>query len=108
MSQSDRVARFPELASDLAAGVRPGNGYFGDADDSLIPGGGAIVSRIASITIKGQALGSTAAGDSFGFAAQQIGALKVGGIAFKLTPGASNDLTPLPLGATADLRAREL
>ena len=49
------------IASDLVAGVRAGDdGIFatGDANETLIPGGNAIVAKIASITIKGAAFGT--------------------------------------------------
>ena len=80
------------IASNLAAGDFP------------LPAGNAIVSKIASIAINGQALGTVASGDAFGFAAQQIGAFQIGGTVFPLT--AATD-APLPVGATGDLRVRE-
>ena len=95
------------LATDLTAGVSAGvGGYFGDANDTPIPGGNAIVSRIAAITIKGSILATPGTGDIYGIIAQKIGSLKVGGLPVLLTPGASNDLTPLTPGT--DLRVREV
>ncbi|HZJ17758.1 MAG TPA: integrin alpha, partial [Chthoniobacteraceae bacterium] len=95
------------LATDLTAGVSAGTGgYFGDANDALIPGGNAIVSRIAAITIKGAILATPGTGDVYGIVAQKISSLKVGGFPILLTPGASNDLTPLSPGP--DLRVREV
>jgi hypothetical protein len=71
------------------------------------------VSKIASILIKNAAFGTPRVNqgtgiDSFGFLAQQIGSLKIGTTSFALTPGAANDLAGLFVGATSDLRAREV
>ncbi len=96
------------IGSDLVAGVQTGgDGFFGNGDQ-LIPAGNGILSRIAAIVIKGQALGTvTPATDHFGFVAEQIASFTVGGIAFKLAAGPSNDLAGQPIGATGDLRVRE-
>ena len=97
------------VASSIAAGVLPVNGMFADADDSpLFTTDDGIVSRIARITIRGAALGTLAGGDHFGFVAQQIGSLSVGGTAFPLKVGAGSDLTGLAVGVTGDLRVREV
>ena len=68
----------------------------------------AITAKIASVLIRGQALGTPGGSDGFGFVAQQIGSLRIGGTTSPLRSGASNDTTPLPVGATADLFAREV
>ena len=92
------------IASSIAAGVAAnGEGGFGTADDTLISGGGttndaALTSRIGSIAIKGQLLGTVAGGDAFGFVAEQIGSVKVG--AFSEPLAATVDAQPL--GATGD------
>ena len=68
--------------SSIVAGAQDSshNG-FGNGDDAMI--GGAdnidIVSKIASIVIKGSVLGSNASGDHFGFVAQQIGSFRFPG-----------------------------
>jgi hypothetical protein len=70
-----------------------------------------VLSRIASILIKGQALGTPSmvnATDHFGFVAQQIGSFKVGGTKFPLTAGAGNDTAGFVVGATSDLRVLEV
>ena len=89
-----------------------GNTSFGYANDSLIPGSNpAIISKIGSITIRGQVFGtpsSVSGTDHFGFAAQQIGKLKVGGRSFTLTAGEANDLAGQGVGVTGDLRIREV
>jgi len=67
------------IASSIAAGVEntvfPN---FGDANDSLI-GTPALVSKIASITIGGFVSGTVGGSDHFGFVAQEIGKLSIGG-----------------------------
>ena len=107
------------IASSLVAGVVDtlGNG-FGNADDAKISAGNAINTaeidaKIASIVIKGQTLGTSAAGDHFGFIAQEIGALKIGAVSYALTPGRANDdLTATDpgflIGPTGDFRIREV
>ena len=49
------------MASSLSAGVASGlDGILGTADDLTFPGGGdALISRIVSVAIKGQALGTS-------------------------------------------------
>jgi hypothetical protein len=51
-------------------------------------------------------LGTTAAGDAFGFVAERFGSFSVGGTPLPLNPGAGNDV--LPLGATFDVTIREV
>ena len=106
------------IASNLVAGVQDNadadrNDFFGEGDDQRIGGGSAgIVSKIASILIKGTVLGTVGGVDHFGFLAQQIGSFKIGVTAFPLTPGPANDLAGLPVGVTGvtlgDLRVREV
>jgi hypothetical protein len=97
------------VASSVAAGVLPVNGQFGDADDApLGPINDGIAARISRITIRGQALGTVGGTDHYGFVAQQIGSLNIGGTAYPLQPGAGNDLAGLAVGATSDLRLREV
>lgn len=99
--------------SSIVAGVVDGvDNLFGTPDDAKISGAGTtdsanIVSRIASITIKGQVLGtpnSVSATDHFGIVAQRIGTLKVGGRSFALTAG----LDDFAVGLTGDLRVHEV
>jgi hypothetical protein len=104
------------ITSSLVAGVQDDlddelDEVFGDANDIRIPGGnGSLVSRIASITIKGVALGTVGAADHYGFVAQQIGSLSIAGTRFPLIAGASSaaDVTGYLIGATGDLRVREV
>jgi hypothetical protein len=79
-----------------------GNTNFGDLNDASIGAGSAsITATIASITIKGQVFGtpdSLNADDHFGFVAEQLGKVKVGGNLVTLP----TNTTPLPIGETAD------
>lgn len=80
------------IASSAAAGVSATDGFYGDAND-IKPSGAAVrdqanhFSKIASITIAGQVLGTSTAGDNFGFVAQQIGSVHVGGTVIPLSAG---------------------
>jgi len=100
------------IASNLVAGVDPVNGRFGDSDDVPITQTGepdGFLSRIARIVIGGQVFETTSTTtDHFGFVAQQIGTLQIGGLAYRLTGGPGNDLTGLAIGATNDVRVREV
>jgi hypothetical protein len=96
-------------ASSLVAGIQDVEADgFGDADDVVIstPPADAIVSRIASVTIKGFVFGTGATGDHFGFTAQQIGSFKAGGIKLSLTEATD---APFQLALiTDDVRLREV
>ena len=98
------------VASNLAAGAHAGSdGIFSTADDAVILGGNAIVSKIASITIAGAAFGtSDNLRDGFGFVAEEIGSVSIGKAKLPLAKGARNDLSPLLAGLTGDLRVREV
>jgi hypothetical protein len=99
------------VASTAAAGVDPVNGLFGDADDRKIPeitDPSGVSSAIASIVIKGQALGTGTDGDHYGFVAEQIGILKVGARTYDLQPGPNNDVPGFAVGSTGDLGVREV
>jgi hypothetical protein len=78
--------------SSLVAGAQDtGASGFGSGD-TLQPGGSpAVIARIASITIKGNVTGSLMSADNFGFVAEQIDSVKIGGRSLKLTDGPSND-----------------
>jgi autotransporter-associated beta strand protein len=115
------------LASNVLVGANIGQDTFaGTSDDTqAIPAGGGNVrdvstrfSTIASITIKGQALGTAAAGDSFGIVAEQIGKAKIGTRTFKFDKG-ERDLAdafataptgpgPAPDNAASDFFIREI
>ncbi|MEQ1862432.1 MAG: hypothetical protein ABMA13_21145 [Chthoniobacteraceae bacterium] len=112
------------LASSVLAGVTEGaDGFRGTADDTKVTGASvrddaARFSTISSIVIKGQALGSTTAGDSFGIVAEQIGKAKVGARTFVFDKGerdAADDFAAAPTGpgpapdnAASDFFIREI
>ena len=75
-------------ASTISAGVSVGNdGLAGTLDDVLFAGKnrGSIVSKIASVVIRGTVEGTSTENDHFGFVAQQIGRFSVNGLAAALT-----------------------
>jgi hypothetical protein len=101
------------VASSLVAGVKntaSGNSQFGNSGDASIGAGNLdIIAKIASINIGGQVFGtpvSTSGTDHYGFVAQQIGAIKVGGTTIALAAGASNDNHVV--GETTDLNIHEV
>jgi hypothetical protein len=98
------------IASNLVAGIKATNGYFGDGDDVLIADTSAtITAKVASIVIGGQALGtleSANPADHFGFVAELIGLLNVGGTSIPLKVGPHND--NVKVGATLDLNLVEV
>jgi hypothetical protein len=98
------------VQSVAAAGV-VSNGLFADLNDVAVNDptpNDNIVSQIASVTIKGSAMGTFGGSDGYGFVAQRIGKLRVGLTTYALQPGAGNDTTPILVGPTGDLRAREV
>ncbi|HJZ89638.1 MAG TPA: hypothetical protein VKE40_02125 [Gemmataceae bacterium] len=98
------------IASDLVAAVDAGaDKKFGTIDDVLVTdpiNNPKVISTIASVTIKGQVLGTPGVGDNFGFCAQRIGSLSIGGDLVPLKSGGSNDF--LSLGPTWDVRLNEV
>ena len=74
------------------------------SDDTSIPSPTRDVAgrfaTIASITIKGQALGSVAIGDTFGIVAEQILKAKIGARTFTFDPGERDLADAFPAGPT--------
>lgn len=101
------------IASDMVAGIDPGlDGDFGTADDapatSVLPfvDAAKTQSKIARIQIGGYVAGSSAdSTDRFIFAAQRIGQLSVGGLAYVLNGKTADTLT---LGADLDVLLNEV
>jgi hypothetical protein len=98
------------VASDLVAGATNSDlpsgapfANYGNSSDALISGGvSTILSKIASITIGGQVIGtpnSVSTTDHFGFVAEAIGPVKIGGYAFSVASSTS----PQPVGETGDV-----
>jgi hypothetical protein len=95
------------IESSLVAGVSSGNDQFlGTNDDALFAGGNAVVAKIASVVIKGQALGSIDPGGHFAITAESIGSVKVGGTKLSLNPKAKDSL--IAIGATGDFVVNEV
>jgi len=99
------------IASNLVAGVAADNhGLFGTPGDTEIGGAETtedLLARIARILIKGQVLGTpSTSGDHFGFVAEEINAFSVGGVAYKLKAGPSND--SVSVGDTQDVTLLEV
>ncbi len=92
-------------ASTVLAGAAVGaDGFEGTPDDVKLASpardAAALVSKIARISIGGQAFGTLAVGDSYGISAENIGKLKVGGITFRLERGPRGPGDFFPIGAT--------
>lgn len=93
-------------ASTVLVGVSAGaDGFDGTADDAKFLGGGVrdtaeIFSTIASLTIRGQSFGSTAAGDTFGIVAEQITKAKIGKAVLKFDKGARDAVDAFALSST--------
>ena len=105
------------IASSIVAGTEPENDSLtGTFDDGLMEQVGepdALFSKIGSIIIGGMIRGTSDPGDHYGFVAQEIGSLKIGGTAFPLVPGRSNDNVGLTLafyelGLNFDTTLREV
>jgi hypothetical protein len=99
------------IASSVAAGAAPGAHGFGSGDSKLsgsfVTDAPRTLSRICSIVIAGQAQGTVGGSDSFGFVAERVGSLRVGGTLIGLTRGPHNDHGVL-VGATGDLFVDEV
>jgi|GEM_PF-2357128 len=92
-------------ASNILVGAATGNdGLFGTADDtkvSVMRDSASRYSTIASLIIKGQALGTAngvSASDFYAIVAEQITSAKIGGATLKLKPGARTLADTFPLG----------
>jgi hypothetical protein len=68
----------------------------------------ALNSRIGPITIGGAVRGDNTGGTSFVFSAEELVSIRIGGQAIPLMKGKRNDLNPIPVGVSADVRAVEL
>ena len=107
------------IASSIAAGAVPDTtpdvppDFFGDGDDAKMAGGNvrdtAISSKITSLTIGGQALGTVdnvSANDHYGIVAEEVGAVRIGGTPLVLRAGNGND--NFLIGITNDFSVREI
>jgi hypothetical protein len=100
------------IASSLVAGALAGpDGFFGDGDDTKMSGAGVkddaqVFSKVASISIGGEALGALGLPEHFGIVAEVVGTVSVGGTVLPLSPGPSND--DFAVGITGDFRVNEV
>ncbi|HJZ93151.1 MAG TPA: hypothetical protein VKE40_19900 [Gemmataceae bacterium] len=100
------------IASSLAAGVNAGgNGSFGDGDDVKMSGvnvkdEGQVFSKIASLSIGGQVIGTAGGTDHFGIVAENVGAVTIGGLRIPLNSSASKD--DVSVGITGDVNVYEV
>jgi hypothetical protein len=99
------------IASNVVCGATAGaDDLFGTADDAEIAGETTTMpAGIASIRIQGKLLGTFAtvnSTDHYGFVAEQIGSLSIGGFALALKGGPSND--SFDIGDTGDVSVREV
>ena len=101
------------LASSVLSGVEAGGDtLIGTSDDRKVTQGGPTdeptrFSTIASILIKGQALGTAAAGDSFGIVAEQIGKAQIGTRKFVFDKGERDAADAFAAAPTGDFFIRE-
>ncbi|HEX5177512.1 MAG TPA: Calx-beta domain-containing protein, partial [Chthoniobacteraceae bacterium] len=96
------------LGSNLVAGAVAGDdGLFGTEDDALIPAHNAVISRIASVLIKGEVVATQEEADHFGIVAGEIAAARNGERTIALAPGPGNDLH-VRAGAAEDVRIMEI
>lgn len=77
------------VASSAVAGVQIGNDKdYATNDDSPGASNAPNLSRIAAITIRGQVIGTPGGTDRYGFTAQSLGPIKIGGASYTATPAA--------------------
>jgi hypothetical protein len=95
------------VASSLVAGAEDkGAKGFGLGDTRQTAANTALTAKIASIAIKGAVQGTTVGGDHFGFVAEQIAKLTIGGKVIALKAGPANDHVPIP--GTPDVHLLEV
>ena len=110
---SNIVAGAVNLGADNlpgGVGLAADNVNFGDAHDfkmsGMVKDDSLVFSRIASLTIGGQVMGTIGFTDHFGIVAENIGAVRIGGTLLGLAVGKSND--DFLVGITGDLRVNEV
>ncbi|HET6410364.1 MAG TPA: hypothetical protein VFG14_20910, partial [Chthoniobacteraceae bacterium] len=102
------------IGSNLVAGAVSGSTEpedFGTNSDAAISNSvpGSLLSRIASVQIKGTVMGTAGdTGDNFGFVAQEIGKFKYGKNKLKLVAGAGNDAVKMSQTTGEDVAIHEI
>src|SRR5262245_14015880 len=102
------------LGADNAVGgtgANADNVNFGDTHDFKMSGGGVkndslVFSKITSLTIGGQSMGTVGGADHFGIVAESVGAVRIGGTPLVLNLGISND--DRLVGITGDFKVNEI
>jgi hypothetical protein len=101
------------IASSIVAGAVAGaNGFFGDGDDTGMTGialfkdNPIVFSKIGSVTIGGQVLGTIGGTDHYGFVAETIGTVHIGGSLVPTAPGMHTD--DVSIGTTGDFSILEI
>ena len=94
------------IASDLLAGTVLTGSNFSKISGGTTTDDPNITRSIGAIKISGQVLGTLGGTDSFGFAAEQIKSLSIGGASIALASGPHND--DLPISLTGDFNVLEL
>jgi hypothetical protein len=101
------------IASSIVAGAVAGtNGFFGDGDDTgmvgvaLFKDNPIAFSKIGSVTIGGQVLGTIGGTDHYGFVAETIGSVHIGGTRVPTAPGMHTD--DVSIGTTGDFSILEI
>jgi hypothetical protein len=85
-------------ASNVLAGVIAGaDNLFGTSDDAVAPGGPSrAISTIGRVSILGKISATGTSTDHFGFVAELIQQVSIGGKKLPTTAGAGNDALPIP------------
>jgi hypothetical protein len=104
------------LASNAAAGAKAGtDGLLGTQDDTrTVPGGSGppVNATMRSVFIGGQVLATADPSDAYGIVAEEIRAMRVGGVVYKLSPQFRNDVENSELNQrfflSADTRYHEV
>jgi hypothetical protein len=65
-----------------------------------------VFSKIGSVTIGGQVLGTVGGTDHYGFVAETVGTVRIGGSLVPMTPGMHTD--DLSIGTTGDFNVLEI
>ncbi|MEA3188080.1 MAG: hypothetical protein QOD99_1910 [Chthoniobacter sp.] len=110
---SNMVAGAKNLGADGMDATGDDNLNFGDSHDAADSGGvSTLFSKIAKIIIGGSVVGTVGGTDHFGFVSQEIGLVKIGGVAVPLAPGRSNDTSTtnpsFAIGTTGDVSVHEV
>jgi hypothetical protein len=98
------------IASSIAAGALPGPNGYGTGDTKMSGPGVSddpnVISKIASLTIGGEALGTVGGTDSYGVVAENVQTIKIVGT--KIPTAAGNSTDDFFVGITGDFKVHEI